>query len=117
MTALHNPEKVAAVLERAAQLLEPDNWQQNAYGVGAGPFCAVGALRQAAGIGSCEQNYGTPGFNERSGRCDAAMRALEEQLPRQEPIAANVVRWNDQDGQTLGNVVATMRRAAAAVLP
>ena len=101
-------EDLRKVLTKAAELLE-GNWQQDAYGVGDGPYCAVGALRIASGI----TYEGTQWLYRTEYRlCDQAMRVLEPLLPQEPPIEANVVRWNDMDGQTEANVVATLRKAA-----
>ena len=99
---------VAEVLERAADLIEPEGkWTQDAFartekGFPIGPrednaacFCLRGAIIRAGDF-STEREF--PAAINRALRLSTAARA---------------VRWNDAPGRTQSEVVAKLREAAA----
>jgi hypothetical protein len=97
---------VAEILERAADLIEPEGaWVQGAFkrlreGSGVSYcYCAAGALIEVA---SSDSAY------------DEARRFLNAQLPRpSDPEDSAVIAFNDADGRTQAEVVAALREAAA----
>lgn len=107
------PLSVADVLERAADLIEPEGaWIKNgnyalnlerssvdALDLSATCFCAMGAVHRVAGVSTFSKSGPVELVN-------TARNALYKILG--EPMAS----WNDRDGRTQPEVVAALRRAA-----
>lgn len=101
---MSEPQDVAAILNAAADLIEPaGKWTQRAaarhsngfpigwYCENAACFCMVGALRRAT---------------DSDARFEAAYAALSAFVP-------SPASWNDQTSRTQAEVVATLRSAAS----
>ena len=90
---------VADVLERAADLIEPEGkWTQGKYGSHDSCMCAKGAI------------YHVGAWDERA---DEALEAVYAILPSTGIISDRLVAWNDAPERTQAEVVAKLREAAA----
>lgn len=123
------PEEAAALLEKAAQLLEDHGWLQGHYGL-FGRHCSLGAIGAVAQI---EYGESYPLFSAETAHFNVKVKALMA-LSRYvvdsgaiSPLDAQytggsiqgaglvVAQWNDARDQTAEDVIATMRKAAVAV--
>jgi hypothetical protein len=89
--------EIADVLERAADLIEPEGaWTQGSYGGGHLPTCMGGAVNIARGRQAWETPAGDP------------IAAFLAQC-----LGQKVAFWNDAPERTQAEVVAKLREAAA----
>lgn len=94
---------IADVLERAADLIEPEGaWTQGRFGSrAAGCYCAYGAMIEAY------RDFGEPNSGLYSNLYTSATRCLED------AIGGRVAAFNDAPDRTQAEVVAKLREAAA----
>ena len=88
--------------------------EQGAYGVGNGPFCAVGAIRKASVLVEPFNSYQAEVIG------DQAVEALTNELERHGEIndhVSNLIRWNDENRRTQDEVVRAMKRAVVELVP
>lgn len=96
------PVDVADVLTRAADLLERDGWRQGGLQQGC-RRCALGAIVEAAGVSVCALVV------------SLACEAVQLAAGIERPTIGGLGTWNDAPGRTAGEVIGTMRAAAAAL--
>jgi len=90
---------VAAVLERAAEVIVDNGWCQGTFSFD-GCYCALGAIANACGIEGWKANFA-------EGMTGRAAQQLRDTIDRDA-----VDEWNDTEGRTQTEVVAALRRAA-----
>lgn len=88
------------ILLNAATYLRRYGWQQAAYGGDGEPACIVGAVKS------------TIIYNEQKDIVMEALQRLRIFTGHQLNYTTTIVSWNDQDGQTAENVIATMEACA-----
>lgn len=95
-----------SVLNEAADLIEKRGHIKGTFFKTGGGFCAMGAIRHAAGMPS------SPGWHE---RVAAARRAAASILflPTDHLFDYGLSNWNDKPYRTKEEVVAVLRKAAA----
>ena len=104
-------EQAAAILERAADLLEEFGWCQGRLGgKSVGEMCLMGAMYEAM------LDVGVP---ENIAPLRAALLRVGVPVGVGTAQVANAAEaeWNDEPGRTKAEVVAKLREAAAATLP
>lgn len=101
--------QVAADLRAAADVLERDGWTQEGYVGPSGSRCIVGVVTKVLGGDDGEKSV--PLANK--GRMVAARRMIAEQLDDAcTDYWYDVIDWNDAEGRTAEEVIATLRAAA-----
>ena len=81
----HSNDEIAALLDKAADLLKNGGWIQHRLRNAAGAYCMYGALIKGAG-----EKAGSP-----STVADAALRAVRRALP----LGRHPIEWNDAPGR------------------
>jgi hypothetical protein len=94
----------------AAAAIVRERWQQHAPGYAGSPRCAYGAIEEVTGLAYGLASLPLPAL----AYCEASKR-LSEYLASVVPqysARTRIVHWNDERGQTAGNVASTMERVA-----
>ena len=104
----------ADLFDEAAKLIEPEGmWQQGAYGVGDGPFCAVGAIRRVCGVDGVHWDRMDSRVSDHLQNKFFTFLHDHGHLTPVGRNFANIVQWNDHHSRTQAEVVEVLREAAA----